>query len=273
MANLKRPFLRGDLSGQPAASEPADERSPADEPARLTEAVLPPDEGIRDASSDPDSAPSTAADTPAAAAPDAPPLPDNLADAHAYQTELQRKMTALADDFSQGKINRQQFDAVYAHYRDQRQLIEGLIRSMAADAWRKAVTPGQTGMLMERHAAHLLSCALYDNATAALLAASPRFQLDAEVVAPVIAAHLQTASRGTHASSLPAPAEHWLHFVPGQYSTLVVVFTREPARSQWQFLHDLHHDFELASARRLTDGRGREAAEAFMRTWALEDPR
>jgi hypothetical protein len=272
MANLKRPFLRGDLSGQPAASEPADERTPTDEPARLTEAVLPPDEGIRDASDDP-APPVATTSTEAVAAAGTPPLPDNLADAHAYQTELQRKMTALADDFSQGKINRQQFDAVYAHYRDQRQLIEGLIRSMAADAWRKAVTPGQTGLLMDRHAARLLSCALYDNPTAALLAASPRFQIDAEVVAPVIAAHLQAVSRGTHASSLPAPADHWLHFVPGQYSTLVVVFTREPARSQWQFLHDLHHDFELASAKRLTDGRGREAAEAFMRTWALEDPR
>lgn len=201
--------------------------------------------------------------------PPTPPLPIDLPGAHAYQSELQRKMTALAEDFSLGKINRQQFEAVYTHYREQRQIIDALINSLNSEAWRKAISEGQTGLLLRRNAAQLVGYAVYDNATHLSLAASVRFKIDPASIAPIVAAQHAAGNLTTRITTSEIDGGRWMCFVPGHYSTLVALFTVEPARAQLQLLQDLQHDFELANARRLSQGRGRAAAEQFMKLWAL----
>lgn len=289
MAPIKRSFLHGDNTLIQPASDPAgppDQTHPDEAAApipRLTAAVLPPDEAIRDQAASDEAVVATeeiagtddAFRQPAAPTdnqPTAPPLPDDLESARRYQADLQRKMTALAEDLSLGKINQLQFDAVYAYYREQRDIIDALIGSMAVAAWRKAIRADQTRLLLERHAARLVSYALYFNADGALLAASGQFDADAARIAPVLAAQRQVVDVSARINRLEVEGGHWLCFVPGHYTTLVAHFTHDPARAQLQLLQELHHDFELAGAKRLTDGRAREAAEAFMRTWALIDP-
>jgi hypothetical protein len=203
--------------------------------------------------------------------PATPPMPTDMTGARAYQAELQRKMTTLAEDFSLGKINRRQFEAVYTHYREQRQLIDALINSMSSDTWRKAVSEGQTGALLQRNAAQVLSYALYDNTTNLPLAMSNRFKLDAALIAPLLAAYRAAATDlGAKINSSEIEGGRWLCFVPGHYTTFVVLFSLEPAHAQLTFLEDLHHDFELANAKRLSQGKGRECAEQFMQLWVLE---
>jgi hypothetical protein len=202
--------------------------------------------------------------------PSTPTLPTDLPGARAYQTELQHKMTALAEDFSLGKINRRQFEAVYTHYREQRQIIDALINSLNVDAWRKAISEGHTGLLLSHNAAQLLGYALYDRVARQPLAASPHFKVDPTQIAPFIAAWQAAHDVSIRISTSEIDTGRWLCFVPGQACTLVALFSVEPARAQLQLLQDLHHDFELANARRLAQGRGGEAAEQFMRLWALE---
>lgn len=72
--------------------------------------TLPPDEAILG-----DMAEASAAPLEEIALPTPPPMPTDMAGARAYQAELQRKMTALAENSSLGKINRRQFEAVYTH--------------------------------------------------------------------------------------------------------------------------------------------------------------
>jgi hypothetical protein len=302
MAPTKRSFLRGDPFN-PAASQPKgpppDE--PADEPDSTSnetppsspfaaKPMLPPDaEIIRDAEAQarqpvpdeqyvnqPDKQPVDKEDTasieplPEVELPPTPRLPTDMDSAQAYQTELQRKMTALAEDFSLGKINRRQFEAVYAHYREQRQIIDALINSMNADAWRHALSDGATNRLLERNAARILCYALYDHATGQALATSGQFKIDPHLIAPMIAAHRSAADFSARPSSREIERGYWLSFVPGHYTTLVALFSLEPAGAQLQLLQDLHHDFELANAKRLSEGRGREPAQRFMNLWALE---
>jgi hypothetical protein len=183
-------------------------------------------------------------------------MPTDMTGARAYQAELQRKMTALAENFSLGKINRQQFEAVYTHYREQRQLIDALINSMSSDTWRKAVAEGLTGPLLQRNAAQVVAYALYDNTTNLPLAMS--------------AYRAAATDLGAKINSSEIEGGRWLCFVPGHYTTFVVLFSVEPARAQLTFLEDLHHDFELANAKRLSQGKGRECAEQFMHLWVLE---
>jgi hypothetical protein len=58
--------------------------------------------------------------------------------------------------------------------------------------------------------------------------------------------------------------------VPGYHTTLMVLFSVEPARVQLTLIEDLHRDFEVANRATLSGGRGREAAELFTRLWALD---
>jgi hypothetical protein len=98
------------------ADQPDDKRDPGEPaptaahvPPFVTSPTLPPDAAVLH-----DAQPGEAlfTDVP----PPTPALPTDLPAARTYQAELQRKMTALAEDFSLGKINRRQFEAVYTHY-------------------------------------------------------------------------------------------------------------------------------------------------------------
>ncbi|MBP7688262.1 MAG: hypothetical protein KA765_10155 [Thermoflexales bacterium] len=250
---------------QPSEERVRSEPKPvaAHNPPFVSTPALPPDAAVRFDASAPE----------APAAPEPPPtptLPTDLPGARMYQAELQHKMTALAEDFSLGKINRRQFDAVYTHYREQRQIVDALINSLNFDAWRKAISAGHTGLLLSHNAAQLLGYALYDRATRQPLAVSPHFKVNPAFIAPIIAAQQATRDVTTRISTSEIDNGRWLCFVPGQACTLVALFTVEPARAQLQLLQDLHHDFELANAKRLAQGRGSEAAEQFMQLWALE---
>ena len=43
----------------------------------------------------------------------------------------------------------------------------------------------------------------------------------------------------------------WLCFVPGEFTTMLAVFTTEPAAKQLEFLEELHRVFERANQRLL----------------------
>jgi hypothetical protein len=82
------------------------------------------------------------------------PLPKNPSDA---LEALRLKMEIAASEFSQGKMNRAQFNAVYARYSEQRSIIERLIqRDPGGQAWKAVAAPGHTRFLMDHFEAHTL---------------------------------------------------------------------------------------------------------------------
>ena len=199
-------------------------------------------------------------------------MPASLVEARVFVANVRTKMAALAEDFALGKINRQQFETIYVHYREQRQTVEALLASMSSSAWRRAVSEGKTGLLMQRTMAQVLSYALYDNHSSTLLASAGQFRLDPALVVPMLSSYRSVTAEifGGNITSSEIEGGHWLSFVPGRYTTFIVLFSLEPARSQLTMIQDLHHDFEVANAEWLAQGRGQQPAEQFMRIWALE---
>ena len=65
-------------------------------------------------------------------------MPADLVEARAFVANVRAKMATLAEDFALGKINRQQFETIYVHYREQRQTVEALIASMSSSSWRRS---------------------------------------------------------------------------------------------------------------------------------------
>ena len=190
-----------------------------------------------------------------------------------FLQELRAKMAQLAEDFAQGKLNRMQFQEIYAHYQKQRQSVEeALVRAPGSDQWRNNVAIGMTGMLRERHSAKILSYAIYDNTSGMPLASVGTFRIDTSLLVPMLSSFRSAATEmfGAGLRSTEIEGGHWLCFVPGQYSTLIVLFSIEPARVQLTLVEDLHRDFEVANRVVLANGRGREAAELFTQIWALD---
>ncbi|MBC7869584.1 MAG: hypothetical protein H7Y09_01990, partial [Chitinophagaceae bacterium] len=63
---------------------------------------------------------------------------------------IREKMERVAGEFAAGKINRPQFNAIYAHYSEQRLIIERLVqRNPGNEAWKQVARLGRTNFLRE----------------------------------------------------------------------------------------------------------------------------
>jgi hypothetical protein len=204
---------------------------------------------------------------------DAQPFPATLSDARLQLQQLRGKMARLAEDFAHGKINRIQFQEIYAHYQMQRNTLEAAIDNMPGAAqWQNAFAPGKTALLLKQHAAKVLSYSIYDNATGMPLASIGEFEIDTALLVPMLSSFRSATAEmfGGGLRSTEIEGGHWLCFVPGRFTTLFVIFSAEPAKLQLTLIEDLHRDFEVANQATLESGMGEEAAHLFTQLWALD---
>ena len=164
---------------------------------------------------------------------------------------LREKMGHVAAEFAAGKINQDQFDAIYGRYSEQRDITERLLaRDPQTDAWQSVVRPGHTGFLRSHYEAHVISYAIYAQETATLISVTGPLQIK-PVQAQAVLARLKSVRmvRGDN----PGPAKKMLRdgrcvlFVPGQYTVAAVILSREPATVLVDRIVDLHDDFERAN--------------------------
>ena len=194
-------------------------------------------------------------------------------DVRARLQELRAKMAHISEEFAVGEINRMQFEAIYRHYQEQLQQIENLMYAQpGSDAWQGAVTQGMTGRLRERHKAQVLSYAIYDNASSMPLATVGTFNIDTSLLVPMLSSFRSATAEmfGAGLRSTEIEGGRWLCFVPGPHTTLIALFSIEPAKLQLNLIEDLHKDFETANAPAFKAGQAEEAAISFTRIWALD---
>jgi hypothetical protein len=187
--------------------------------------------------------------------------------------QVRGKMARLAEEFAEGQLNSKQFHEIYAHYQQQRRIIEAAMENLpGSEAWREAIAPGVTAMLRERNAAKVLSYAIYDNNTSLPLASVGDFAVDTALLVPMLSSFRSATAEmfGAGLRSTEIEGGRWLCFVPGDYTTLFVIFSLQPARLQMALIEDLHRDFEVANRAALESEQGAQAAEQFARLWALD---
>jgi hypothetical protein len=179
--------------------------------------------------------------------PQNPELPD---DPQQTLEHIREKMESVAADFSSGRINRAQFNAIYAHYSDQRTIIERLLqRNPDNDAWRQAAMPGHTGFLREHFEAQPIFYVVFRH--------HQRYPLITGGEQPPRAReHIAKILKGLW-NAEESPREglarkemgggHWLVMAVGEYSLTVVIYSLQPALVQNNLVRDLHADFERAN--------------------------
>jgi hypothetical protein len=168
--------------------------------------------------------------------------------------KVRAKLDKLARDFNSGTINRAQFRNLYAHYQREIRNVEELIEaSPASEGWKGAVTEGKSILIRRQHLARARGYAIYENESGMPISTLGRFQIDPALLVPMLSSY-RSATReifGAGMRSTAIEGGRWLCFVPGEFTTMLAVFSSEPAGKQLEFLDELHRHFERANRRRL----------------------
>ena len=182
--------------------------------------------------------------------------PSGRAAAEQFLEKIQDKIGRLADDFATGNINRQQFQELYAHYQREMRAVETLIATdQGQSEWGDAFQEGESVLIRQQHAAKAKGYAIYENSSGMPISTLGKFEVDPALFVPMLSS-FRSATAEIFGGGIQATAiegGRWLCFVPGQFTTMMSIFTAEPAKKQLDFLEQLHDLFEKANRALLAD--------------------
>jgi hypothetical protein len=151
-------------------------------------------------------------------------------------------------------MNRAQFRNLYAHYQREIQNVEEMLEAApASDDWKGAMTEGRSMLIRRQHVARARGYAIFENGSGMPVSTLGRFELDPALLVPMLFSYRTAAEEafGAGARSTEMEDGRWLCFVPGEFTTMLALFSTEPADKQLQFLDELHRQFEEANRRYL----------------------
>lgn len=181
---------------------------------------------------------------------------DDFTSSNSALVQIRARLDKITRDYADGRLNATQFNALYAHYAEKRQIIEKLLeRDPDTDAWRNVAAQGHTMRLRAR----LESRAVYyvvlrRGDTKPLLSAGKLTEKTARQVHQMLKVlwRLQTWSVGMVRKSLGGGL--WLLLVTGKHSMTLAVYAMQPSPLQVNHLRDLQADFEHANQIALEKG-------------------
>lgn len=175
---------------------------------------------------------------------------DPVAQAREYLERVQAKINRLAEEFASGTINRAQFQELFDHYQRERRTVETwLLNSSASESWKQAAREGQSVMIRTAHMARVLGYSIYENESGIPVNTIGKFEIDSALAVPMLSSYRSAAKEifGAALRSTQIEGGRWLVFVPGELTTLMALFSNEPAQNQLAGLEDLHQLFERAN--------------------------
>jgi hypothetical protein len=171
-------------------------------------------------------------------------------EARAYLGKVQGKINHLAEEFATGSINRAQFQELFEHYRREQKTINRWIElSPNSDAWREAATEGKSIIIRRENVAKVEGYTIYETESGMPLKTIGQFEIDAELAIPMLSSYRAATKEifGAGMSSTEIEGGRWVCYVPGEFTTLMSIFSTEPAARQMEALEELHRLFELAN--------------------------
>jgi hypothetical protein len=169
---------------------------------------------------------------------------------------LRRKMEFIADEFSQGNINRAQFNAMYKRYSEQRTIIEKLLeRNPDSDAWRQVLSvKGQTGFLRTHFEAVPQYFIVYVHNNRKPLHAGGQNPDESKLLPTVQGVWAMPNRPKVGLGRKALETGQWLILATGEFAATGVIFSLEPSIAQAKLVRDLHADFERANQAALARG-------------------
>ncbi len=183
-----------------------------------------------------------------------------------FKAQTQDKIATLLTEFSEGKISREQFHAVYAHYNAQLELAEVAEHMNAASALDDA--QGKTIGIRQAHMGKAIGLIIYHNRSGRFVETMGAFDVAPSRLATTLNDFTQLMAEGKLIDRRieKCAEKRWLLFAAGQFTTVITLFHHEPANEQSREIERLHHDFETANRHLLADALvdGRALAYPFL---------
>ncbi|MGA9532182.1 MAG: hypothetical protein WBR18_05650 [Anaerolineales bacterium] len=176
-------------------------------------------------------------------------------DVDEYLQQLQEKVNRLAEEFANGTINREQFQQLFEHYQKERTAIQNWRDSTASTGdWKDLSNEGKSLVIRTKNTAKVLGYAIYQNESGMPLTTIGDFDIDPDLAVPMLSSYRSAAKEifGGEMRSTEIEGGKWLCFVPGELTTMLALFTVEPATRQLSIMEDLHRLFEKANRRHLS---------------------
>ncbi|MFW5748612.1 MAG: hypothetical protein ACOCYT_03270 [Chloroflexota bacterium] len=176
-------------------------------------------------------------------------MADAAEQAEAFKAIIEAKIKALADEFAEGKISREQFHLLYERYNARLAIIIHAILSGNPDVAQAAQTGPPTITLRQATMGRVRGLIIYHNIAEKLLETLGEFDIVLEDIQPLLDDLTLQMIGGV---SLDTRLEriddtHWLLIVPGQFTTVIALFAHEPAQMQVRQLERMQRDFERAN--------------------------
>lgn len=162
----------------------------------------------------------------------------------AFKTEVQHKIANLLEEFAEGKLNREQFHALYERYNAQLELAEKATNSdvpLAKD--------GGTMVLRDKYMGKAQGLIIFANDSGNVIETLGNFGVAMDRVLPVLTEFTQEwkAGRIVDRAVRKAGEDEWLLFVAGKFTTIVTLFKHEPSGYQTHVIQRMHKEFEEAN--------------------------
>lgn len=199
---------------------------------------------------------------------------EETAKASALIAQLRVKMRKLADEFARGDINREQFHKIYEHYQSQLNLAASTLAQMG-DQKVENIQSGETIMLRKQLTAIARAAVVYHHASGEMIETIGELGFPVDTLLPTLTAIAEQvkggeghptkfAPRGDTGAPLPESqivtvGKDWALFVPGEFSTAVMIFSNEPVIRQIEIVENMHRDFEIANDAALRSGQTQAA--------------
>jgi hypothetical protein len=169
---------------------------------------------------------------------------------------LRKKMQRIASEYSSGKVNRAQFNAIYARYDEQRTIIERLMsRNPDSNAWQQVAQPGHTSFLRTHFEANCLYYMVFHLDAPTPMMMGGKQQPDMSMIEPVLQTIYTMEKRPeTGLARKMVKDGRWLVLALSQHALTLVLYNLEPSMSQINRVRDLHNDFERANRSALERG-------------------
>lgn len=175
---------------------------------------------------------------------------DAAAKGRAFKAQVEQKIQALLEEFANGKLSREQFQAIYERYNSQLLLAEQALRSTNPDVVIGMAQGGPPTIAMkEAYMGKALGMMIYNNMNGTEIETLGEFNVPVDKIAPTLNdfSQMMKGSRLVDRQAKKIGMREWLLFVGGNYTTVVCLFQNEPSPDQCREIERLHHDFELAN--------------------------
>ncbi len=165
-----------------------------------------------------------------------------------FRQEVQEKIDNLLGEFADGKVSREQFQALYAHQTLKLQFANDALRTGSTDLIDGSV--GQTIGIRQSHMGKAIGLMIYHNKTGRFVDTLGSFEVTPTRLAPILNdfSQLMDSNRLIDRRVLKAGEKQWLLFAAGRYTTVITLFQNEPSPEQSREIERLHHDFEVANS-------------------------